>query len=70
MDILNTISVTTDTAETIFRISTFEWDKKSLGKLAFATSAFAGIVAAVKYIEQRDRQREINETKKIKRKRR
>ena len=47
MDILNTISTTTDAVSTIFRISTFEWDKKTLKRIAMITLAFAGVVTIV-----------------------
>ncbi len=51
MDLLKAISVTTNTADTIFNIATFDWDKKSLGKLAITTSALVGFFAVITCIE-------------------
>ena len=51
MDILQCISTTTNAAETVFKFSTYDWDLKSFGKLAIASSTMVGLFAVVSCIE-------------------
>lgn len=51
MDILSTISTTSDTANTIFQISTFDWDKKSVIKLLITGASFIGLVSTITCID-------------------
>ena len=53
MDILNTISVTTRAADTLFHVATHNWDKKSLIRLVIAGATLTGIVAIINSIESK-----------------
>ena len=67
MNILSAISVTADTANTLFNISTFEWDAKSLGKLAITVTSFIGLLSVITCIENSNFHSQVK-SKKIKRK--
>lgn len=51
MDILNTINVTTRAADTLYQIATFNWNKKSIIRLAVATATLVGAATVINIIE-------------------
>ena len=53
MDILSTISTTSHAVDTIYKIATYNWNKKTITRLVIASIALASTIVVINVIESR-----------------
>ena len=56
MDIMNALSITTRAADTLTRVATYNWNKKSVVTLIVATAVLVGATAVVQQIVKKKEQ--------------
>lgn len=64
MDILNTLNTVTNTANTVYEFATFDWNKKTVLRLAITAAALVGVTVILAKLNSKDQEQDtaVNES--------